>query len=141
MKKMMMILGPVLLLGGGAAFYFLVMAKPAGELATPTLGPPGMVSMDSFLVNIGGNEGDRFAKVDLRLTVVPSSSASRITNDELLMAKMRDRILTLLSAKSFDELSSPLGKEGFRRELKARLSPLVEDGEIQDVLFQDFMVQ
>ena len=86
-------------------------------------------------------EGERFAKLQLRLTVVPFDQAAKIEEDPLVQAKMRDRILTLLTGKSYEELSTPVGKEGFRREIKTVLSPLLEKGEIQEVLFQDFVVQ
>jgi flagellar FliL protein len=97
--------------------------------------------MDPFLVNINDPEGERYAKVQLQLSVVPESAVGDISGDPLVMAQMRDRVLTLLSAKSFQELSSPIGKEGVRREIKSRLDPLLEKGEIQEVLFQDFLVQ
>jgi flagellar FliL protein len=146
-KKLLIIIvaAVVVLVGGGAASYLLFLrptpAQAAEEPAEETVGPAGLVTMETFLVNINDPGGERYAKVQIQLSVVPQSVAGALAGDELLKAKMRDRVLTLLAAKSFQELGSPIGKEGFRREVKARLDPLIEDGEIQEVLFQEFLVQ
>lgn len=146
MKKMMPIVFVVVGLlvgGGGAAGYFMMTASPAGaepETVEHT-GPAGLVSMETFLVNISQGADERFAKLQLRLTVVPDSLATKMTEDPLIQAKMRDRVLTLLASKSYEEVSTPIGKESFRREIKTVLEPLVEDGEIREVLFQEFVVQ
>jgi chemotaxis protein MotB len=129
--------------GGGAGAFF--MLKGGGEEGDGTVkkfkGPPGLVNMETFLVNISDGGGERFARLQLRLTVVPFGTAQKIDGDEMMQAKMRDRILTLLTGKTYDDLASPIGKEGFRREIKTVLDPIIEDGQIEEVLFQDFVVQ
>ena len=142
-KKMLIIILAVVVVGGGAGAFF--MMKGGEEEGTDTAkkfkGPPGLVTMETFLVNIADGGGERFARLQLRLTVLPFSKAQDIDGDELLKATMRDRILTLLAGKTYDDLASPIGKEGFRREIKTVLNPIIEDGEIEEVLFQDFVVQ
>ena len=124
-------------------------AADGNAAAVPTvdaLGPPALVSMETFMVNIYHPDGDRHAKLKLDLAVVPAGVAATVAGDSLLQAKLRDRVLTLLTSKSFDELRSPVGKEGFRREIKAQLNPLLEGideegGQIDEVLFSEFVVQ
>lgn len=148
-KKLLLIFiaAVVVLAGAGAGGYFVFFRSTPEEVAgeqpaeADTSRAAGLVPLETFLVNINDPDGERYAKVQLQLTVVPDSVVSDIAEDTLLMAQMRDRVLTLLSAKSFEELSSPIGKEGVRREIKARLDPLLPEGEIQEVLFQDFLVQ
>ena len=142
-KKLLIIAGAVVLLGagGGGAYFMMSGSEPAAEAAEVDYGSPALVAMEPFMVNINDPGGERYAKVSLQLSVAPSSLAGEITEDPLTLAKMRDRVLTLLTSKSYDELKTPIGKEGFRREIKLSLAPLVEEGEIQDVLFQDFVVQ
>ena len=57
------------------------------------------------------------------------------------MARLRDRILTLLTSKTYRELNDANGKELFRKEILDRLNPLLESGEVKEVLFSDFVVQ
>lgn len=144
-KKMLIIAGvAVLLLGGGAAF--MMMKKPPpppeeGEVVVEKSEPPGIMEMEPFLVNINNPQGDRYAKMKLKLTVVPASLAGDLAGDEVIQAKMRDRVLTLITAKSLEDLIGPMGKEGLRREIKAHLTPMLTEGKIQDVLFSEFVVQ
>lgn len=77
----------------------------------------------------------------MTLTIQPAETAKNVMKDELLLARMRDRVLTLLTSKQYHELISAIGKEGLRREVKAHLSPLLEEGTIEDVLFEEFVIQ
>ena len=142
-KMLIIIILLVVLAGGGAGAFFMMKNGDDDPEATAKKfkGPPGLVTMETFLVNISDEEGERFARLQLRLTVVPFSTAQKIDGDELLQAKMRDRILTLLTGKNYEDLATPIGKEGFRREIKTVLDPIIDDGEIEEVLFQDFVVQ
>ena len=101
----------------------------------------GIVEMETFLTNINDASGERYAKLKLKLAVSPEEKVLEVTEDALLMAKLRDQVLTLISSKTFKELSDPEGKEGFRSEIRERLSPLVEGGEVKEVLFAEFVVQ
>ena len=140
-KKMLIIILAVVVVGGGAGAYFMFL-RPGPDTEKVAEAPqPGLVTMETFMVNIDDPQAARFAQLDLRLTVLPESLAATINEDEILRARLRDRVLTLLTSKSAQELSGPDGKEGLRREIKAHLSPLLEEGEIQDVLFSDFVIQ
>lgn len=101
----------------------------------------GILEMETFLTNINDPSGERYAKLQVKLAVSPEEKAAEVTGDALLMAKLRDQVLTLLTSKTFEELSDPEGKEGFRSEIQERLSPLVEGGEVKEVLFAEFVVQ
>lgn len=144
-KKLIIIVAAVVVLlgGGGAAAFFMMGGEEGEEEVVEVKEPPGVLELDSFVVNITEGGSERIAKVNLNLTVSPAELAAILAADTLLLARIRDRTLTLLSAKSYEELVTPLGKESLRREMKARLGPLVEEheGEIEDVLFSEFMVQ
>ncbi len=142
-KKLIIIIGLVALLAGagGAAAFFMTRKPAEGEGQTAKKEPPGLIALESFVVNLEGGGKDRFAKLNLQLTVEPAAVAEAVLDDPLLLAKIRDRTLTLIASKTYDELITPLGKESLRREVKARINPLLEDGEVEDVLFSEFMVQ
>ena len=155
-KKLIIIIAAVVvvLAGGGAAAFF---AMSGGEEEEPqevveVEEPPGLMELDPFVVNVTEGKKGRIAKLNISLTITPAEAVTTLSEDSLLLARMRDRTLTLLTAKAYDELVTPLGKESLRRELKARLGPLVEAAvdpeaegpvapEIKDVLFSEFMVQ
>ncbi len=137
------------LAAAGAVTAFLLLRHPSAPAAKATAEPaaeakgekPGLVSMQPFVVNLNEPAGDRYMKVTIQIAIVPASLAEELDKDGLFMAKVRDRILTLLSSKTYKEVGSPVGKESLRREIQARLGPLFEGGRIQDILFSDFVVQ
>ena len=145
-KKLIIIIAAVVVLaGGGAGIYFTMFnkANPVdGEtVVEEILDPPGLVKLTQFLVNINDGNRDHFAKIELAVTIQPAETAKMVMKDPLLLARMRDRVLTLLTSKQYQELTSAIGKEGLRREVKAHLSPLLEGGTIEDVLFEEFVIQ
>ena len=132
----------VVLVGGGAAGFFLLRPKKGdGKEKAEKKEPAGLISLDAFTVNLNDVSGERYMKVTLRLTVAPAELAKKAEEDPLLMARLRDRILTLLTSNSAQDVNSPLGKESIRREIQARLNPLFEGGKVEDVLFSDLVVQ
>lgn len=132
--------GLVLLAGGGGAAYYYTQVKPA-EAAVEPEKPIGIYEMEQFLVNIRSGSGDRFARLTVRLAVAPDAAVDEIKEDPLLSARLRDKVLTLLTAKSFSDLNNPEGKETFRAEIAARIAPLLKEAEVKEVLFGDFVVQ
>ena len=111
------------------------------EAADPAEQTMGVLEMETFLTNINDPAGQRHARLSVKLAVVPQERAAEIKADALLMARLRDRILTLLTSKTYRELNDANGKELFRKEILDRLNPLLESGEVKEVLFSDFVVQ
>jgi flagellar FliL protein len=146
-KLLWIIIAVVVIVGaGGGTAAFMMMGGGEAEAAEEAVEEPvdvvaGLVPMDTFLVNLNDPTGERYMKLTLRLTVSPEEVADEIKNQELMLAKMRDRILTILMAKTFQEMSSPLGKESLRREIQVQLDPLIADGQVEDILFSEFVVQ
>jgi len=103
--------------------------------------PIGVYEMETFLTNIKDPAGERHARVKVKLAVAPEDAVEDIRSDELLRARLRDKVLSLLTAKTYQELYEPKGKEQFRSEVKTALQSLVGEAEIKEVLFSDFVVQ
>ena len=146
-KKMLLLAIGVIVLGGGAALTAFFMTR-GGETADPNKTVAevsqeklGLIPLDTFLVNLNDPRGERYMKVTLRLTLAPESAADGILADELQLARIRDRVLTVLMSKSFEELSGPLGKENLRLEVQAQVDTLLADGAVRDVLFSEWVVQ
>jgi len=143
-KKLMIIIAAAVVVlagGGGAAYYFLAADSAQAAAEAPAKPSIGLIEMETFLTNINDPRSKHHARLQLRVAVSPAETAEKIKTDPLLMARMRDHVLTLLTSKTFDELSQSDGKEAFRKEIAERLAPLVESGKVQEVLFSDFVVQ
>lgn len=145
-KLLLWIAIAVVVMGSGAAGFFIL--KGGGEAApveaadaTAEAEPATLVAMDTFLVNLSDPSGERYLKLTMRLTISPEAAAEKVEGDDLTRARVRDRILTILMSKSFQELSNPLGKESLRLEIKAQIDSFLEEGSVQDVLFSEFVVQ
>ena len=137
-KVGLLVLAVMLTIGFGTACGDSEADKEAGDEAEQTI---GVLEMETFLTNINDPAGERHARLRVKLAVVPEEPAAEIKADALLMARLRDRILTLLTSKTYRQLNDVEGKELFRKEILERLNPLLESGEVKEVLFSDFVVQ
>lgn len=143
-KTVLIAVAAVVLIGGGAgaAYYLGYFGSAETEKAeTPVEAPAALLSLEPFLTNIGAGGGERYARVRVQLAVSPEERVATIEADALLLARLRDVVLTQLSLKSYAELSDPGGKDVFREELRKKLQPLVSDATVEEVLFADFVVQ
>ena len=145
MSKMIMIAGGAILLlgGGGAGLYFTgVIGGEEAEAAAPTPAtlPAAILELEPFLTNINPG-GKHAARLKVNLVISPEERVAEIQADTLLMARMRDSILSLLTSKTFDDLNSPDGKQAFRAELQEKLTEQVGGDNLREVLFHDFIVQ
>jgi flagellar protein FliL len=139
-KKLLIgILGVALLVGCGAAAYFLLFTTNPAEAAEEAPPEPAtIVKLDPFLTNIAG---ERRARVEVALAISPVSRAEEVQADALLVARLRDKILTMLAARTYEELSSSSGKEAFRKNVRSAAQQVIVDGEVQEALFVDFVIQ
>jgi flagellar FliL protein len=140
------IIGVVILivLGGAgiAAYSFLVKpSAPAdGKKPVEQTKPQIVVfyPMEAFIVNLIDNEGERYLKVVMQLELSDQSVAEELN---LIKPKLRDAILDLLSAKTFKELTDPLGKQRLRDEIAMRANVYPTKGKITKVYFTEFVIQ
>ena len=131
-KKMSVVLLAACVLFAGAACSWEAGDEPAES-------PAGVLEMETFLTNI--NDRDRHARVQVKLAVAPASRIDEIKADALLMARLRDKVITLLTAKTYQDLADPAGKQTFREEIQAELKPLIEKAELEEVFFADFVIE
>ena len=156
-KLIIIILAVVLILGaagGGAAWFFLHGKGDASEDEAPSkkhkpskkaaAGPPEYVPVDPFTVNLqpGENGGDQYLQVAFTLEVGGLEEKENVKNN---MAKVRSRMLLLLSGKRAAEINTPEGKQQLAKEIVTQLKEPFEDRgapqDIEDVLFTSFIIQ
>lgn len=104
-------------------------------------GDGATVNFEPFLVNLADKDGSRYVKTSIRLLVTSKESAETITKGETLMPRMRDTILTLLSTRTAEEMTSNEGKEKLKKEILEKVNEYLPEEGAQEVFFTDFVVQ
>jgi len=144
----------VLGLGGGAGWYFMhgssaeAAAEPAKKDHSSSKkkkkdeAPPEYVAVEPFTVNLQPEHGDQYLQVAFTLQVEGPEQVELIKAN---MAKVRSRVLLLLSGKKASEISTVEGKQQLAGEILAAVNePFVPHGdeqEVSDVLFTSFIIQ
>lgn len=153
-KKMIVILVAVALLaaaGGGGAW---IMLKGGGDVEETSskgknkkkeakAGPPTYVTVDPFTVNLQPEtEQDQYLQLAFTLQVEGLADSESIKNN---MAKVRSRMLLLLSGKRASEINTPEGKQQLAKEIMEQINePFEQNGseqEVTEVLFTSFIIQ
>jgi len=155
-KLIIIILALVLVLGvagGGAAWFFLHGKADAEEhddapvkkkKAKKPVGPPEYVPVEPFTVNLQPGEAgtDQYLQIAFTLEVGGLEEKENVKNN---MAKVRSRMLLLLSSKRAADINTPEGKVQLAKEIIAQLREPFEDRgspqDIEDVLFTSFIIQ
>lgn len=99
------------------------------------IGP--MYPLDPFTVNLLSNTGSRYLKCKVEL-----EENSQLLTPELdqKVVIIRDIIIRTLTAKTFEEVSTNVGKERLKDELTGKINEILTDGFIKNVYFADFIV-
>lgn len=144
-KKMMLIVVMavvVLGLGGGAAWFFTQGGDKKEHKEVKKAVKPEFVVMDKFTVNLAPEEGEQYLQVQFTMQVASLEQVEVIKTN---MARVRSRVLMLLSAKKASELSTVEGKNALAKEIIASVNQPFADKaapqEVTDVLFTDFIIQ
>jgi len=101
----------------------------------------GVLTLESFVSNLADPEGDRYVKVTLRLVLDSREAAEVAKTDDLSITRIRDRILTLLSSKTFAQVSTAEGKAVLRQEISDGVSAVLARGKVAEVYYTEFIVQ
>lgn len=138
----------LLIVGGGlAAWKMGVLAKPGGNTAigkvvddkanktNKDIGP--VLALDTFIVNLIG-QGRSYLKTRIELEL---DNENTIVEINRRLPQLRDKILTTLSSKSFDDINTLEGKYQLRSELIASLNQYLTTGKVTNIYFTDFIVQ
>lgn len=153
----MMIVGAAVLVlglgGGGAAWYFMHGSgdaeaheeepkKETKKKKKKEEAPAEYIAVEPFTVNLQPENGDQYLQVAFTLQVEGGEQAELVKNN---MAKVRSRVLLLLSGKKASEISTVEGKQQLAGEILAAVKePFDAHGdeqEVSDVLFTSFIIQ
>jgi flagellar FliL protein len=149
MKLIILAVILVLLLGGGTFAWKSGMldgllgstetektADTAKQEAAPSIGP--IYPLEPFIVNLNEPLGKRYLKVKVEFELENEHLKDEMTRR---LAQFRDGIITLLSSKSYADVSDLSGKYQLRAEILGMVNGFLKTGKVRNVYFTEFIVQ
>jgi len=128
--KLPLIVAVLLALGGAGFVAYRQLAPrehagaPARKAAVPS--EPGVVELEPFVLNLADPAGDRYFRLSLSLLIDHKAAIARMEAG-LPQAKLRDRVLSVLSKKRATMLTTVEGKEALRAELRVAVDHLLSE--------------
>ncbi|OIQ03752.1 MAG: flagellar protein FliL [Zetaproteobacteria bacterium CG06_land_8_20_14_3_00_59_53] len=141
----------VLLLGIGGfnTWTLMQMDKPAPteavkptadtlipEAVDPGDGPAVEMELDDVTVNLA--DANRYLKVTIKLSLRNEEAKIKIEEKK---SEINDLLITLMSGKHYDDISTPLGKYELKEELVHRINKAVGGNPVRKLFFTDFVSQ
>ena len=97
-----------------------------------------MYPLDKFTVNLMSESGHRYLVVKMNL----EESHEGLTEElDQKLPLVRDIVISVLSSKTVDEISTSKGKEKLKQEILNQLNKYLESGEVRYIYFTEFMIQ
>ncbi len=137
--KLLIIIGIVVvaLIGGFIIYTQLKTKGKSEETAQENKNTKtALVALDPFVVNLA--EQGRFLKATMQLELSDASNQHLAANK---IPHLRDAIITLVSSKSAESLSSPEGKILLKDELLLRSNQAVGKDIFRNLYFTEFVMQ
>ena len=103
---------------------------PLGELVT--------VPLQAFVVNLSGENGRRYLRLVVQLQARGTKGKEEI---EKHAGKLRDRVIFLLSSKTFEDLNTSEGKYQLQAEITKKLNDALGGAIVEKTYFTEFIVQ
>jgi flagellar protein FliL len=155
-KLIILVVLPLLLIVGAAAgAYFTGLADPVLAMlgvggnkhvaeekvaADKPLAPPVFYELPEILVNLNPGQGRRpsLLKIKVRLELAAATDTPKI---EAMLPRIVDSFQVYLRELRVEDLQGAAGMYRLREELMMRVNRVAAPAKINDVLFQDVLVQ
>lgn len=122
--------------GVGGYLFFLGGGKPAEGQARESAGVP--VKIGELTTNLADPGGRRLIQVEVEIEVRDARAAKRLS---ARMTGLRDAVLQVLRARTFEQVTAPGAMEALKKDIKERIDRFAGAPEVQDVFFGRFIVQ
>lgn len=131
----------LLLVGGASAYLFLGKKKEEAPVAAEAAKPKALVyyNMPEILVNLNAaGRRSSFLKMSISLEL---ESAADIPRIQAVMPRIVDNMQAYLRELRAEDLRGSAGLFRLREELLARVNAAAQPAKVDDVLFQEVLVQ
>lgn len=138
-NKVLIIIILAAAIGAGSFAYLQFFHPKAGADAKEDKKPTksALIALDPFVLNLA--EHGRFLKVSMQLEIADASQEP-LVNEKI--PQLRDAIITLMSSKSAESVSSPEGKFQLKDEILLRANQAVGGGvTFKNLYFTEFVMQ
>ncbi len=130
-----------IVLGAGGFLGFKLLASKGGEEEVKKEVVPvktSIISLDPFVLNL--SDRGRYLKVTIQFEVTDATLQDAV---KVKTPQLRDTIITLVSSKSLNSISSPEGKFQLKDELLFRANQIMgmEKDVIKNLYFSEFVMQ
>ena len=85
-----------------------------------------------------GQNGRRYVKAQIALELSSPELQKEVTTKILLI---KDTIIRVMSSKTFEEISTPKGRDKLKEEIMQEINTYMVDGYIKSILFSEFIIQ
>ena len=100
---------------------------------------PTVFFLGDFTTNMATNDrAGKFVRVEIRLEMSDTDMADELKYKNI---RLRDAVIEEMSLKRFSQVSTARGKEELKENIKNRINTIVDDGEIKEVYFTQFIIQ
>ncbi len=143
-KKKLIIIAAValvLMIGGGFFAYTMLFSgkdksADSQQKAEKSKVKTAMMPLDPFILNLA--EHGRFLKLTIQLELADAAAQPFVTEK---IPQLRDAIITLVSSKSAESLSSPEGKFLLKDEILLRANQAIGKDVFKNLYFTEFVMQ
>lgn len=97
-----------------------------------------MYELKPFIVNLLSQNGKKFLKSQMQLELSASEMQAEIESKEAII---RDTIITILTSKTLEDITSKRGKDKLKEQIVGQINMKLQDGFIKNVYFTDFVIQ
>ena len=97
-----------------------------------------IVPAGTFIVNLLSDSGKKYLKTDISIELVTDDVMPEL---EMKKAVLQHIIMTILSQKTGDEVSTRKGKEKLQAQIVYEINEALADGKIKHVFFTKFVIQ
>ena len=94
--------------------------------------------LDTFIVNLADQGGNRFLRTSMNLEL---ENEDLIEEMEKRLPQIRDVILMILPTRTYQDIRSAEGKAALRAEILAKMNGLLKKEAITNIYFTEFVIQ
>jgi len=102
---------------------------------------PLLVALAPFIVNLSGDQGQRYLRLAVQVAVREDLAAVAKAALEKHLPEVRNRLIFLLTSKTFGEIGSTQGKYDLQADIVKNINETLDGPFIRKTYFTDFIVQ
>ncbi len=142
-KFLIILIVVVIVVAAGTYFVvtkFIIKPPPGTPTPSVTIGPT--FDLEPFVVNLADTDRKRYLKVVMQLELENDKKVAKKLEKELQdkLPVIRDAIITLLSSKKSEDISTPQGKINLKKQIIDTLNSKLVSGKIVNVYFTEFVI-